>query len=429
MLHIHLDAIGGVAGDMFIAAVCDAFPHLREPVLAAQRAAGLPDEVTCAFLDHRDHALTGLRFDVHDPHDHAHRHAHAQGLPHHHDERPFAQIRALLRAAPLKPAVIERAVAMFTALAEVEGQIHGVPTEDVSFHELGGWDSIADMVGAAVLIDALQASWSISALPLGRGRVKTAHGALAVPSPATTKLLAGYEFIDDGFEGERVTPTGATIVKHIAARQKVEPARRRLVCSGQGFGTKVFFGLSNVLRVMAFEKVEAGRAAGEQPLASALREEALIPGASHADTDARVAHIAFEIDDQTPEDLAIALENLRAQDGVLDVLQIPAFGKKGRMVTQVQILAACDAVDAVAQRVFAETTTLGLRWHVVSRKVLVREAGEVEVDGQRVRTKVAQRGQERTLKVENDDLREVAGGRAARERLRRAAEDKGLNDG
>lgn len=428
MLHIHLDAVGGVAGDMFIAAVCDAFPHLRDEVLTAQRAAGLPAEVTCTFLDHRDHALTGLRFDVHDPHDHAHRHSHAQGLPHHHDERPFAEIRALLRAAPLKPGVIERAVAMFTALAEVEGQIHGVPTEQVSFHELGGWDSIADMVGAAVLIDALDATWSVSALPLGRGRVKTAHGALAVPSPATTKLLAGYEFIDDGFEGERVTPTGATIVKHLGARQRAEPARRRLVCSGQGFGTKVFFGLSNVLRVMAFEKVEATRVPSAHR-ADAVPQEQPDARALQAAADEQIAQIAFEIDDQTPEDLATALDNLRAQAGVLDVLQIPAFGKKGRMVMQVQILAACDAVDAVAERVFAETTTLGLRWQIVSRKVLARAASAVEVDGRRVRTKVAQRGQERTLKVENDDLREVAGGRAARERLRRAAEDKGLNDG
>ena len=134
----------------------------------------------------------------------------------------------------------------------------------MSFHELGGWDSIADIVGAAALIAALPgATWSVSTLPLGRGRTKTAHGLLPVPSPAAARLLEGYEFVDDGLAGERVTPTGAAILKHLNATQSAQRIPRRLLRSGYGFGTKVFRGISNVLRVLVFED-SAGRI-GQRP--------------------------------------------------------------------------------------------------------------------------------------------------------------------
>jgi uncharacterized protein (TIGR00299 family) protein len=398
-MHLHLDAVGGVAGDMFIAAVLDAFPERREPMLAAIRAAGLPPEVRCDLVEHRDHALTGLRFCVADPHDHAHRHAHAHGLEHHHDETPFAQIRDRLRAAPLSPGVRERAIHMFTLLAEVEGRIHGMPSEQVTFHELGGWDSIADIVGAAALIEALPgATWSVSTLPLGAGRTKTAHGMLPVPSPAATALLAGYEFADDGYSGERVTPTGAAILRHVGATQRRECRTRRLLRAGYGFGTSTFPGLSNVLRVIAYEAVE-------QPF-----------------SQDQVAQIAFEIDDQTPEDLAIGLDRLRAHPAVLDVLQTPAFGKKGRMVVHVQVLVQPAAVDDVAAACFSETATLGLRWQIVERRVLPRSQESAESGGRMLRVKTAQRPGAMTAKVESDDLINVSGGREARDKLRRAAE-------
>jgi hypothetical protein len=402
-MHLHLDAVGGVAGDMFIAAMLDAFPEHREAVFAAIRAAGLPPEVRCEAVEHRDHALTGLRLRVDDPHDREHRHAHEHGLEHHHDETPFAQIRDRLRAAPLVPPVREGAIHIFTLLAQVEGRIHGMPTEQVSFHELGGWDSIADIVGAAVLVEAMgTATWSVSTLPLGAGRTKTAHGMLPVPSPAASALLAGYEFFDDGHQGERITPTGAAILRHVNASQQRERTTRRLLRTGYGFGTRTFPGLSNVLRVMAFESVE------------------------QVSVQDRVAQIAFEVDDQTPEDLAIGLDRLRAHPAVLDVLQSPAFGKKGRMVVHVQVLAQPDAVDDVAAACFAETATLGLRWQVVERRVLPRRQHSAESGGRLLRVKVADRPGAPTAKVESDDLINLTGGRDARERARRAAEAAAL---
>lgn len=406
-LHLHLDAIGGVAGDMFLAAVVDAFPELAPVILDAQRAAGLPAEVHCRFLDHRDEILTGKRFEVDDPHERAHRHAHAHGHHHTHDDTAFAHIRTNLEGAPLEPEVRTRALDMFTRIARVEGKVHGVPLEAVRFHELGGWDSIADIVGAAAAIARLQASWSVSVLPLGRGRVRSAHGWIPVPAPATASLLEGYAFIDDGLEGERVTPTGAAILSHLAARQDDRGTRGRLLAGGSGFGTRTFPGLSNVLRLLAFETAQMKQA---------------------DDTD-RVAVLAFEVDDQSPEDLAIGLDQLRESPGVLDVLQMPAFGKKGRMSMHVQVLARPEHMDEVARTIFTETTTLGVRRHLVERRILSREQMQVSIGEHTLRVKVAARGSLRTAKVESDDLRAAAHGRVERERMRRAAEDEESSNG
>lgn len=441
--HIHLDAVGGVAGDMFIAAMTDAFPHLRDGVLAAVRAAGLPAEVGCGFEAHADHALTGSRFRVdvpghphaahahghdghhghhaheepHTGHGHDHPHAHPGGAGHGHPDpeghrreaaphahRHFADIRAHLLACALAPEVARHAVAIFTLLAQVEGKIHGKPVDEVSFHELGEWDSIADIVGAAHLIHACGArSWSVSTLPLGSGFVNTAHGRLPVPVPATALLLEGYAFADDGVGGERVTPTGAAIVRHLGCTQARPGGAFRLGRTGHGFGTRVMPGLSNVLRVVAFE-----------PLAEDAQG-----------SDAPVAVIGFEVDDQTPEDLAIALDRLRSLPGVLDVLQSPVFGKKGRIAAQVQVLAEPDRLDAVADACFLETATIGLRYQLTRRRVLPRDLRMVQVGSRAVRVKVAQRPRAPTAKAESDDTAQVEG-LAGRSALRRAAEDEAL---
>jgi uncharacterized protein (TIGR00299 family) protein len=397
-VHIHLDAIGGVAGDMFIAAVLDAFPDLRAGMLASIAAAGLPEQVHIGLAEHRDHALTGLRFRVTEPHA-----AEALVGAAHHGHTPFSEIKAQLQASALPPAVGRRAVAIFTELAQVEAQVHGKSVDTVSFHELGEWDSIADIVGAAHLIEALSpASWSVSSLPLGRGRARTAHGWLPVPTPATTLLLKGFEFTDDGLEGERVTPTGASILKYLGCTQAADRSPRRLLRTGTGFGTKTFPGISNVLRLLAFEAVRVS------------------PGADE------VAQILFEVDDQTPEDLAIALDKLRAHPAVLDVLQSPAFGKKGRITMRIQLLAESSDLENVFEACFNETTTLGVRYQMMQRRKLPRASTTIEAGGRQVRVKVSDRPGRKTAKIEADDLLNMVGGRAEREQLRTEAEGRVL---
>jgi len=399
-VHVHLDAIGGVAGDMFLAALLDARPDLADGAIKAIRAAGLPKGWTAEAVDHHADGLAGRRFHVVSP---------GHGVPHHHPHDhhhhvAFRDIRAMIERSALDGAVKARAIAIFRLLAEAEGAVHGQDPEDVHFHEVADWDSVADIVGAAFVIEALGgATWSVSALPLGSGRVKTAHGVLPVPAPATASLLEGFETLDDGIAGERITPTGAAILKALAPGRR-RPSGATLAASGTGFGTRTLPGLPNILRALLFETGDAETPSGRE---------------------GEVAVIAFEVDDQTPEDLAAGLDKLRAEADVLDVTQAAVFGKKGRLMTAVHVLCRVPAVERVAAACFAETTTIGLRWHVARRFELDRRT--VTAGG--VRVKVVSRPGGATAKAEMEDLRTVPGGRAARVVARGAAERKALGEG
>lgn len=425
-MHIHLDALGGMAGDMFAAALLDAFPEHQDGVRASVRA--VDARIACALHPHNDGILSGARFSVSGPevepdhrhdhghphhdhphghhahHDHGHAHGHAHDHAHGHGHRPWSEIRAALTGADLAPAVRAHALGIFGHLAEAEAQVHGIAVEAVAFHEVGAFDSIADIVAAAHLIAALEArSWSVSALPLGSGRVRTQHGPLPVPAPATTLLLDGFATLDDGIPGERVTPTGAAILRHLCGD---DPGRGRprgvLGRTGIGFGTKVLPGLSNCLRALVLE--DAVSRPGRRDLAV----------------------IAFEVDDQSGEDLAMGLDGLRAEPGILDVVQAPVLGKKGRMMAHIQALVRPESLETAIAACFRETTTIGLRYHHVEGAVLDRESRTVEQAGRPVRVKVVDRPGGRTAKAEADDARDHAG-HAARAALRREAERRALD--
>ncbi len=396
---VHLDTLGGIAGDMFVAAIADAFPDVANAVLVEVAKLSWPKGASVKFVEHRGGALRGKRFDVAEPHAHGHGHGHDHG--HHHTG--WRDIRAMLEQSALAAGTKRHALAIFAVLAEAEGRVHGIPAEEVGFHEVGAWDSIVDIVAAGCAIDRLSpARWTWSALPMGGGRVKTQHGLLPVPAPATALLLKGMELVDDGIPGERVTPTGAAILRHLAdLGGEAGKGAECLVATGIGFGTREMEDLPNIVRCMAYE-VAAG----------AAREDV-------------IATLEFEVDDQSPEDLGIAIERLRAMDGVLEVYQSPVFAKKNRIATHVRVLARRDAADAVADACFEQTTTLGLRIAEARRRVLARE--ERKAGG--VRVKVAERpsGAE-TAKAESDDVAAQAANRAERERARRAAEDAVLRD-
>jgi uncharacterized protein (TIGR00299 family) protein len=387
-MHLHLDPVGGVAGDMFAAAVLDAWPELEAGLIAALGTAGVLRLATVRRREYVDHTLSGSRFEV------------RASAGSHDRHRSHQDIQDLIRSAELPRAVRERTLHIFDLLAKAEAKVHGVPLEEVGFHEVGHWDSIADIVSAAWLIDALEdASWSCEALPLGRGRVTTAHGSLPVPAPATAALLEGLPTFQDEYRGERVTPTGAAIVRHLNPSFEPVPGVLRLTRTGTGFGTRVFEGLSNTLRLLVFEPQAAGYRAD------------------------RVSVCAFEVDDQTSEDLAVALDLVRAVPGVLDVTQSPISGKKGRLATRVQVLAKPDALRPAMDACFQETTTLGIRWQTVERALLERRETRVEVGDQSVEIKRARRpGELESVKAGIDDLAGTPGGRAPREDLRRRAE-------
>lgn len=389
MKHLHLDPVGGIAGDMFVACVLDAFPeHERAVIAAAEQLSG----VRCRSLAHHD-VFAGLRFEVRPtPTTHEHHHAH--------DHVAWRDIRARLAASDLPEAAKTHAIGIFELLAKAESKVHGVEPEAVSFHEVGAADSIADIVAAAWLIAALEpARWSVAPLPIGSGRVRTAHGPMPVPAPAAALLLEGFAFINDGIEGERVTPTGAAVLRYLNCAPSLPTAAWRLVRSGVGFGSRKLPGIANSLRVLVFDSAADAAAPGHRELTV----------------------IAFEVDDQSAEDLAAGLDRLRQLPGVHDVLQMAAYGKKGRMATHVQILAQPEATGAVVEGCFRETTTIGLRTQPARGVVLPRRQADVAVDDRNLRVKLVERPGGISGKAECDDTLALEG-HAARARLRRRAE-------
>jgi uncharacterized protein (DUF111 family) len=231
----------------------------------------------------------------------------------------------------------------------------------------------------------------VSPLPRGGGLVHTLHGLLPVPAPATAAILSGFEWRDDGISGERVTPTGAAILRHLVREAHAAPAGR-LAATGTGAGTRQLPGIANVLRVLVFETA-----------ASPLSD--------------RVAVIEFEVDDMTGEEIGVAAERLRARDGVLDLSIGQRFGKKGRPMQSFRLLVRIDAGDAAAEACFVETSTIGLRLREERRHLLAREG----TTAHGVPVKTVQRPHRRTVKAESDAL--TGPSLASRRTLKRKAED------
>ena len=437
-LRVHLDPCGGIAGDMFCAALAHARPELREDLLLCLSRLALPPGVEPRFEAHTDHSLAGLRFVVPQPqaqeserppaaqgvheHEHEHEHAHGAGHQHHHREHAphatyarhghvsHARIRDMLARSALSPAVREHALRMFALLADAEARVHAVPVDQVEFHEVGAWDSIVDIVAAGFWIDALDAvCWTHAPVPLGRGMARTAHGLIPLPAPATLHLLEGVEVVDDGIGGERTTPTGAAILRYlrmISSTTGIAPSPMRPLASGYGLGTRKLPGRANALRATLY--------ACDAPAAPA--------------TPDHVVRIDFDVDDQSGEDLAVALDLLRARPDVLQVVQWPVLCKKGRLGTRVELLALEQAQEAVAAACFEQTTTIGLRLQGTQRRLLARREVRTTADAGAIRVKLCERAGRDTAKAEMDDLAQRATTHAQREALRRDAETQALLD-
>ena len=386
---LHLDPLGGLAGDMFVAALLHAFPALAEDAL---RTASAVAETTCALRPCNDGVLAGQRFEV------AGETGHGDVKGHGHAS--WRDVQARLQAAALPDNARAHAIAIFRHLAEAEARVHGIAAGEVTFHEVGATNSIADIVAAASIIAALpRACWSIGPLPLGTGTVRTAHGWLPVPAPATALLLEGFVVTDDGLPGERVTPTGAAILRHLRprtargaraapgaqrrrlrhphpARPQQRAARAGLRGSGGAGGGRA-----------------ASRAGGH------LFRNRRPDGRGHGDRAGQPA-------------ARRRCARRAANDG---------HRQEGRMATHVQVLVRPDALERAVAACFDETPTIGLRTHLVEGRALPRSTGSVAIGDTTLRAKTADRPGGKTLKLEADDLLGVPG-HAARARLRRRAE-------
>jgi pyridinium-3,5-bisthiocarboxylic acid mononucleotide nickel chelatase len=403
-MQIHLDPVGGVAGDMFVAAILDAYPELEPGLREAIDGLGLPVKTNCRIEPVTDGVLAGSRFIVEiADQPTAGESLPAQELQKFNSDRHahWSDIRELIQRANLSTAVQRHATGIFELLAEAEARIHSIPVEQVSFHEVGAIDSIVDIIGAAFLIDSLRAeSWTISSLPLGSGQIETAHGRLPIPAPATALLLESFPVFDDGIPGERVTPTGAAIVRYLCQGNDLTLRQGILVRSGFGLGTMKFPGISNGLRAL-------------------FLQQAFKPSRDH-----RELFIAeFDVDDQSAEELSLGLDRIRNDPAVFDVIQIPAIGKRGRQTSHIEVLGNPAKQEHVIELCLRETTTIGLRFRTTKAVALARQVESVQVGDRKVRVKVVERpGIGTTAKIEAADLSSIEEGQQARAELKSKAE-------
>ncbi|HET9554417.1 MAG TPA: nickel pincer cofactor biosynthesis protein LarC [Anaeromyxobacteraceae bacterium] len=360
-----LEPIGGVAGDMFLAAALDAGVD-RAALEAHLATLGLPGwrlEVTRRSVSGIQATHVDVVVEGEQP-----------------PSRRLADILDLVGRSGLPPRARAAAIAVFERIGRAEAKVHGVPVEEVHFHEVGAVDSIVDVCGAAVVLDLLGWPRVLSAPPeLGRGLVKTAHGPMPVPPPAVLELLAGKPVRPGGPPGEAVTPTGAALLAHFAELGPLPPFVARSI--GYGAGTVTWPDRPNVLRLV---------------LADTL-----------APSDGANALFVVEtnLDDCPGQLVARAVEAL-LEAGALDAWAAPLTMKKGR--PGVLVGALCDGARraAVARVLLTETTTLGVRFHPVEREELSRALHEVETPYGRVRVKVgALEGREVGAHPEYEDCR------------------------
>jgi uncharacterized protein (TIGR00299 family) protein len=332
----------------------------------------------------RDHEH-GHSHDHGNSHSHTHEHAHSHEHVHSHEHRSLSTIVGILRGAALDEGVRARAIRGFERLGEAEAAIHSMPVEEVHFHEVGAVDTIVDIVCAAAGAKWLGVDkWIASDLNVGSGTVKCAHGTLPVPAPATLKLLGDAPVYAAGPAMERVTPTGATILKMLGVQYATLP-RMRISASGYGAGGRDTAGEPNVLRMLIGESAEA-----------------------EAHTE-QIAILETVIDDSTPQLLAYVSELLLAA-GAWDVYRVPVQMKKGRTGVQVTVLCAPHKLQELREILFRETTTIGAHWRIETKMALRREFAEVQTEWGVVRMKVARLagGEAVNAQPEYEDCRRIA---------------------
>jgi uncharacterized protein (TIGR00299 family) protein len=329
-------------------------------------------------------------------HDHDHEHGHEHQHDHEHDHeldhdhapaahphRGLREILRLIETSGLDSGVKERSSELFRRLGEAEAHVHGIEVEKVTFHEVGAVDSIVDVVGAVIGLGWLDVDrFMASPLNVGSGTVKIAHGVYPVPPPATLQLVSGVPVYGKG-RGELLTPTGALLVTAHATGYGPLPSLRPEGV-GYGAGTKDTPGRPNVLRLIVGDDVGAA-------------------GEGH-----RVTVIECEMDDMSPQLFGPLLDRLLAT-GALDAFYTPVQMKKGRPGVLLTVIAEKESRTAIEELLFAETTTLGVRWQEWDRTVLERQSVPVETEFGSVSVKVGKReGRVYNVQPEFDDCLTLA---------------------
>jgi uncharacterized protein (TIGR00299 family) protein len=397
----YVECFSGISGDMLLGALVDAgvpFACLEETTAALKVGARLEMRKVSRG------GVAAIKVDVFTPDTpavkpaHAHHdspshkpatHAHEHGAHTEHSHAPHRSLSVILeiiRTASLTESVKQRATRAFQLLGEAEAAIHFVPVEKVHFHEVGAVDTIVDIVCAAVGAEALGVDrWISSPLNVGSGTVVCQHGTLPVPAPATLALLGDAPVYAAGDPMERVTPTGAALLRMLDVQYATLPPMR-IVKTGYGAGGRETPGQPNLLRLLVGEEEAATIAAAEA-----------------------IAVIETVIDDCNPQLLSYVSELLLAA-GAWDVYRTTVQMKKGRAGVQLTVLCRPNLAPALQELLFRETTTIGLRWRLENKVALAREFVEVDIRGGKVRIKVARlnTGKIANASPEYEDCRMIA---------------------
>jgi uncharacterized protein (TIGR00299 family) protein len=389
----YLECFAGISGDMLMGALVDAGAPF-ELLLKTAASLGLGAELRLSRVNRsgiqstkidvlvegklqEPTAPTGPVEHVHD-HNHAHNHQHE-----HHHGRSLPQIRSLLMAADLTQRARNLSLGAFTLLAQAEGRIHGVPIEEVHFHEVGAVDAIVDIACCAAAADALDVDeWYCSPVNVGSGFVNCAHGRFPVPAPATAELLKNAPVYSAHVQMELVTPTGAALLRALDCRFESTPVMRTHSI-GYGAGTRNPERFPNVVRVSIAE------------IAQAVNQET-------------ITVLECAVDDLSPQVLAHTAQ-LTLEQGALDVMSASVTMKKGRLGTLLTVL--CKPADAgrLQQLLFRETTTLGIRVREENRVVLTRESTAVQTEFGVIQVKAGSwQGEEWNAAPEFEDCRRAA---------------------
>ena len=364
----YLDCFSGISGDMFLGALVDAglpLDRLRERL----KSLALHGYRIEASREAR-HGISGTRFSV-------------VVEDHQHSHRDLKAVRTIIQGGDLSENVKKKCIRIFESLAQVEGEIHNQPTEEVQFHEVGAVDSIIDIVGTVYGLEDLNIERVFaSAIPLGSGFTQCAHGRIPIPAPATLALLKGVPLLDAETENEMVTPTGAALVKGLAGSFGPMPPMS-LECIGYGVGSRDLPDRPNLLRILVGD---------------------VRPG-EMTDT---VVVLETNVDDSSPEWLGFLMERLFGA-GALDVVFFPVQMKKNRPGVQIQVMAPPHQKDRLMGIMMEESATLGIRFRYSQRRVLSRGSEEVDSPWGRIRVKtVVQREGVRLLMPEYEVCREIA---------------------
>ncbi len=387
MKTLYLDIFSGISGDMFLGAMIDL--GVDATVLETELAKLNLDDYQLHVGRKTKANIEGVKFDVHllptggegegDHHEQSHGHSHEHGHSHSHSHddnghshnRTFADIRSLINSSALSDWVKEKSVAVFRRVAEAEGKVHGMPPDEVHFHEVGAVDSIVDIVGGCIALELLGKPRVLAApITEGTGWVECAHGPLPVPAAATLEILGARGVAGNQCDEphELVTPTGAALLAEFAESFElmhgVTPER-----IGYGLGTRDMNTRPNVLRAVLGQ---AEAATGAKPLDW------------ERDT---VTVIETNLDDINAEHLGHFVE-IALETGALDVFHTSIQMKKNRPGVLLTVLCTETDADRFSELILRETTALGIRRHATDRRKLRREVVTVETPLGQVRVKL-----------------------------------------